>query len=179
MPSHRHRLFYALRPPTPQRLAMGAHRDAIAEGQGHVSNDRIHLTLGITNDFEELPEEIAHAMIAFADSVTGPPFAISLDRLSGSLTSVALRPSRRVRELSNLHRQLDRGMMRHGIRRHAWEFNPHATLLYRKGSPFQRPVTPISWKATDFVLIHSIVGANRHIELGSWPLEAAQLSFGW
>ncbi|HEY0413404.1 MAG TPA: hypothetical protein VGD66_09695 [Allosphingosinicella sp.] len=66
-------------------------------------------------------------------------------------------------------------MRRSGLLRDGWKFNPHCTLLYRKGESFLRPSPPFEWAATELVLVHSLVGANRHIELGRWPLVRRQL----
>ncbi len=172
-----HRFFYALQPPVRERALIGVYRDAIADAHGHVSNERLHLTIGITDDFESYPRHLEREMLAIGDEAAGTPFGISLDRLSGSARSIALRPSRRIGGLSNLHRQLDHSLSRRRIRRRDWSFSPHATLAYRTGKPFQQPVTPVAWDAVDFVLIHSEVGATRHHELGRWKLDPCQGSF--
>lgn len=169
-----HRFFFGLQPPRRERALIGVHRDAIEGAHGHVGNERIHLTLSITNDFECYPVQLESQLIAIGAEVATMPFEVSLDRLSGSARSVALRPSRRIGGLSDLHRQLDHGMTRRHLRRRDWSFSPHTTLAYRNGRPFQQPVTPIEWAATDFVLIHSEVGATRHTELARWPLISRQ-----
>jgi 2'-5' RNA ligase len=32
-------------------------------------------------------------------------------------------------------------------------------------------VNPVSWKVTEFVLVHSLVGQTRYIQLARWTLE--------
>ena len=172
-----HRFFYGLQPPRRECALIGVHRDAIEGAHGHVTDDRIHLTLSITEDFEDYPEDLAQTLLTIGNDTAAAPFLVSLDRLSGGSRSIALRPSRKIRNLSDLHRKLDHGLTRRRIRRRDWSFSPHTTLAYRTGKPFQQPVTPIAWDATDFVLIHSIVGATQHIELGRWPLIDRQGSF--
>lgn len=174
-----HRFFFAHVPPARPCALIGVHRDAIEGAHGHVTNDRIHVTLAITDDYEQYPAQLERELLAIGEEVAADPFGMSLDRLSGSARSVALRPSRRIGGLTDLHRQLDRGMSRRRLRRRDWTFSPHATLAYREGRPFQQPVTPVEWDATDFVLIHSAVGATRHTELARWPLISRQRSFGF
>ena len=177
MPAVCHRFFFGLQPPKQECALMGVHRDAIENAHGHVANDRFHLTLSITEDFDDYPRNLEQMLLAIGYETAAAPFAVSLDRLSGGSRSIALRPSRQIRNLSDLHRKLDHRLTRRHIRRRDWSFSPHATLAYRTGTPFQQPVAPIVWNATDFVLIHSIVGATQHIELGRWPLIDRQLVF--
>ncbi|MBO9714708.1 2'-5' RNA ligase family protein [Sphingomonas sp.] len=174
-----HRLFFALLPPFVQRNLIAVHRDAFPGATSLVANDRLHKTLAIAGDFERFPKAVAEAMLAIGAAVALGPFAVRLDRLSGSNRSIALRPSRRSAGLAELSRQLAEPLRRHGLARDGWSFSPHVTLLYRNGAPFQQPIEPIGWDATDFVLIHSVVGATRHVELGRWRLESRQGAFGF
>ncbi|RYE02464.1 MAG: hypothetical protein EOP61_08570 [Sphingomonadales bacterium] len=176
MAPHSHRLFYALRPPRAATARIGAIRNGIADGHGRVADERLHVTLGISADFDAFPDALARAMAAFAEEVSLDPFVISLDRLAASDRSVALRSSRRAKGLTQLYQQFDRPLRRWHIRRPDWAFNPHVTLLYRAGRPMLKPIAPIAWQACDFVLIHSVVGATQHIELGRWRLESRQRS---
>jgi 2'-5' RNA ligase len=172
----RHRLLFALRPPQAKHAEIARHRDGLT-ARGHVRDDRFHITLGITDDYDAYPEAEARRMIAIGDSIAVDPFTISLDRLAGSASSVALRPSHRPWGLSDLSRQLNGELVRWRLRREGWHFSPHLTLLYWEGQPFLVPVAPIAWEATDFVLIHSLVGETRHTELGRWSLISLQQSF--
>jgi 2'-5' RNA ligase len=44
------------------------------------------------------------------------------------------------------------------------------TLLYDSRVVRERPIEPIRIDVQDFVLVHSLVGRRRHIELARWPL---------
>lgn len=175
MAALRHRLFYALRPPVRQRALIGAQRDRF-DGDSRVANDRLHLTLGVTEDFDTLPEMVVRRMRAIGDATALDPLPVRLDRIVGSNRSIALRPGRIIAPLALLARQLGSDLRRAGLLRSGWEFSPHLTLVYRNGMPFQQPVDPIGWQASDFVLIHSLIGATRHIDLARWPLASRQLS---
>jgi|GEM_PF-6893550 len=92
----KHRLFFAYRPPAPIAGTIGALRAGLALDRGEVANDRLHLTLGITGDYDAFPQSVAEAMRRIGDAAEGWPMRIVLDRLSGSPTSVALRPQRAI-----------------------------------------------------------------------------------
>lgn len=51
-------------------------------------------------------------------------------------------------------------------------FEPHVTLAYAAQQVPAETVDEIRWTATEFVLIHSLLGQTRHIRLGSWALRA-------
>ena len=177
-----HRFFFGLQPSLPQRSEIARHRDAEAHrGYTLVSNPRLHLTLAVTQDFSSFPSQVPDLLTAIGAAIAIDPFVVKLDRLSGSANmrdngrgSIALRPSARPAALGELSRQLCRRMRHHVLLRARWEFNPHTTLLYWQGQPFLVPIEPICWTAIDFVLIHSLVGATQHIELGRWPLCSGQ-----
>lgn len=181
MPTHGHRLLYALRPAPLARNLIGVQRDQLGLADALVENDRLHITLGITEDFERRPYAAAKDLLAIAEQVSAAPVPVTLDRVSagGDGDSIALRPSRKIDALAELGHQLQRGLRAAGLLRRGWDFHPHVTLLYRKGRPFTRTIPPIGWEATDFVLIHSILGAHQHIELGRWPLIERQGAFGF
>lgn len=170
-----HRLFFALQPPAPEARRMGLIRDQLGEPKASVSNERLHVTLGITDDYAVLPHDLVHRARQIGDSIAGDPFALCLDRLSAGARSVALRPSRRPPALTALQKRIDDLMLYWGMRRGDWRFSPHVTLAYREGPVLLEPVTPVAWEAREIVLIHSLVGATRHIELGRWPLVRHQL----
>jgi RNA 2',3'-cyclic 3'-phosphodiesterase len=47
---------------------------------------------------------------------------------------------------------------------------PHVTLLYDKRVVDEQPIEPISWAVREFVLIRSLRGQTRHIDLARWQL---------
>jgi RNA 2',3'-cyclic 3'-phosphodiesterase len=57
--------------------------------------------------------------------------------------------------------------LRRGVR-----FNPHITLSYQHGNPFEEQIDSFSWLAEEFLLIHSHIGLTRHDVVGRWPLGA-------
>lgn len=144
------------------------------------------MTLASTHRFDRFPEALARRMIDWAAALSAEPVRLRLDRLSGCAlpardhkSSIAVRPARRPPGLSDISRRLSEPLERAGMLREGWSFNPHVTLLYWQGHAFEQPIEPIRWEATDFVLIYSVVGMTRHIELGRWPLDRRQRAFGF
>ncbi|MFC3713924.1 2'-5' RNA ligase family protein [Sphingoaurantiacus capsulatus] len=170
MPADSHRFLFALTPPPD--IARRLHALA-PDFPDKMLPERLHMTLAITDDFERVPEGLAPALQHAGGFVFAEAFELTLDRRRGSHRSIALRPAQAIQGLSELHRQLAAGMRRAGVpMRRGWSFGPHVTLAYRKGEPFITPTRPISWQATQFVLIESLVGRTIHRELGRWPLDA-------
>ena len=166
-----HRWFFALKPDeiTARRTHAFAERE-LGEG-GLLPPERHHVTLALTTDFERAPPGLVAALLRAGDAVTAAPFDLLLDQLSGSARTVALRPSHAVPPLRDLQRRIVAAMAAQGVvLRPDWAFNPHETLCYRKGTPFQRPVEGFRWAVSAFVLVHSFVGLSRHETLRQWPL---------
>jgi 2'-5' RNA ligase len=163
------RLFFAVTPSKSAgaRIAWIRDRQAI---ESEVADERLHATMGITRDFEDFPDALATQMAAIGDAVAAAPADIVLDRLSGSTRSLALRPAHVLKGLADLAGQLQRPMARADMLRPEWRYDFHVTLGYRDGPVFTRPVDPIGWHCSEFVLIHSIAGRTKHIVLRRWPL---------
>lgn len=174
-----HRLFFAFPIAAGVRDAMAGHRDGLGGTKSIVSDDRLHMTLAITDDYPQLSCPQVDTMLALGSHLAASPVPLRLDQLSGGPGSVALRPSKRIKALTELTGTLSHRMTAAGLLRPRWRCHPHVTLLYRAGEAFTRAVDPICWIATDVVLIHSIVGAHQHIELGRWPLIERQCSFAF
>jgi 2'-5' RNA ligase len=47
-------------------------------------------------------------------------------------------------------------------------FTPHVTLAYGDQQLPEQAIGPVSWRAADFVLIHSELGRTKYNELGRW-----------
>lgn len=168
------RLFFALLPP--QRLALQTAAwasETLGDGWQVQRPDRLHVTLAITDDFDRCPFELLDRMLRVGERVEASPFAISLDHMSFSHRSAALRPSHANAGLKMLQKAISEAMAAMDVPvRHGWHFSPHMTLGYRDGRPAQRAVEARQWHVEDFVLIRSLVGQTQHLELGRWPLNA-------
>lgn len=180
----RHHLFYAVLPTHEQRARI-ALRSLFLDGATSIVGDtRLHMTMGITPLYADYPEALADQMCGWASRVANDPVPLTLDLVTGwarpdERGAVCLRPARRPRALAALSRELCAPLIRHGALREDWAFNPHVTLLYWRGDSFEHAIDAVAWQAAEFVLIHSMVGANRHRLLGRWPLVSRQGAFAF
>lgn len=169
-----HRLFFAIRPPGEAVRYILEEQRRFAPGHS-VRAEHLHLTTAIVNDHAIFPTAIAERMCAIADAIIADQFPIVLDQVAASHRSVVMVPSEPLHGFRAFQRRLADGMARAGIRqRRDWRFSPHITLLYRHGRPLRQWTDTLSWRATEFVLIHSLVGETRHEVLARWPLLAPQ-----
>ena len=174
-----HWYFFCLQPPVPIRRQMGVLRDQFGHGDRPVADHRLHMTLARTARHERFRPDVAAELTAIGERIDAEPFRISLDRLSAGHWGVALRPNVTPQGLRLLQRQIHRCLAVSSVAREDHAFNPHVTLSYGPREPYLRSVPPFAWRAAHLVLIHSIVGAGKHVELGRWRLERRQLSLAF
>jgi 2'-5' RNA ligase len=62
------------------------------------------------------------------------------------------------------------GQMRRAGFRVPRSYTPHMTLLWGDRCVGDHPMPPVGWMVRDFVLIRSLIGQSRHVELGRWCL---------
>ena len=48
-----------------------------------------------------------------------------------------------------------------GLGRYAKPYTPHMTLLYESAEVREHPIEPISWRAMEFRLVHSLLGQTN------------------
>lgn len=174
-----HRLFYALKPSPAEARRIGRIRNAFGPARAIVEDHRLHATLGITADYPDFPGRLAAQMLAIGASIDSGPVSLLLEEIVGTRRAIALCPGRCPKTWRDLQTQIGTALKRRDILRPGWRSSPHLTLLYRPGEFFRTPVPRVAMESADFVLIHSLVGETRHIELGRWPLRARQGSFSF
>lgn len=138
--------------------------------------DRFHITLHHLGDYVGLPKSIVTAASEAAASVAMPAFDVSFDRVA----SFAGRPSNRpfvlrgnedLVALMAFQQALGKAMKGVGLGRWAQGvYTPHVTLLYDDRLVPEEPVEPVRWSASEFVLVHSLLGRSVHVPLACWPL---------
>lgn len=169
-----HRLFFAFRPPAGAVGHIAAEQGRFGPGR-RIRCRHFHITTAILADYATFPQAQADRMIAAGDMLPVDAFRLILDLAVASDSSVALRPSEPLPALHAFQKRLAHAMRDAGLAmRPRWRFHPHMTLLYRAGLRFAAPVDAISWQATEFVLIHSLVGLGRHEVLARWPLRVSR-----
>jgi tRNA(adenine34) deaminase len=174
------RLFFAVLPSpaaaqTIAELAKGLQSELGLKGRP-LQTDRFHITLHHLGDYVGLRQDIVAAAMQAASSVQAEAFDVCFDRA----ISFKGRPDRKpfvlrggdgLRDLTALQQSLGMAMKRTILG--SWvqpKFTPHVTMLYDDQLVEERAVEPVSWEASEFVLIHSLLGQTRHIVLGRWAL---------
>ena len=168
-----HNLYFAVQPAADERQRIADLVASLRIGGVPVRLDRLHITtLSLVHD-DVLPEGFAQEAAEIAASIRMPAFRVIFDRLVGGNRSALLLPSEQLEGLRMFRERLGFALMRAGIPfRQSGKFTPHMTLLYG-GQPMpEQEIEPISWLVEDFVLINTVIGETKHVEVGRWPLSA-------
>jgi 2'-5' RNA ligase len=164
------RLFFALLPPPGVAAEIGWWRDRSGWRRGPVSDNRLHMTFLRIGDFPASPSGLIAYLAARTARLGLPACRIVLDRMVFDRKAARLVASERIAALASAQRRLRDGL---GLKRRA-RFSPHVTLHYDPGPGVATWIDPISWRATELVLIESIVGRHVHRIRGRWPLKSAE-----
>jgi len=168
-----HNLFFAVQPAAEERARIGDLIASLRIGGVPMRLDRLHITTLSLVIGDVLPDGLAQQAAEIAASVRMPAFRVIFDRLVGGNRSALLLPSEPLEALRMFRERLGFALTRAGIAfRLRGRFTPHVTLLYGGQPRPEIEIEPISWLVEDFVLIDSLVGETKHIELGRWPLRS-------
>ncbi|WP_375203895.1 2'-5' RNA ligase family protein [Hyphococcus sp.] len=139
--------------------------------------DRFHVSLQNLDRYECVPNEVVDSAGKAAAHLQQDSFDLTLDRAQSFSRGpggcpLVLLPGDGVEALCEFHRNLGAALKREGLGRFAaFDFTPHLTLLYGDRLVEEHPVSPISWRVTEFSLVLSHVGQTRYDILGQWPLD--------
>ena len=180
------RLFFALRPchAAARRIAESASvlRSELGLRGKLLPPERLHITLHLLGDFPYLPANVVACASRIADHVAErqpvAAFDLSVDRAMSFRRNVGASPfaaqiGTGKAQLVELWLALGAALRQSGFplpRTRPSQFTPHVTLMYGDPVASVQPITPISWTANEFVLIHSLLGRGQHVQLGHWPL---------
>ena len=176
------RLFFAVYPPPDAAARILGLAGELREAEGlkgrlH-SAEQLHVTLFYLGDYDGLPDAVVAAASAAAGAVRAAPFAARFDRAVSFTAQARNRPftlqgGAGVAGLAALHGALATELGKAGLASEARApFTPHVTLLYDDKAVVERPVPPVDWVVTEFVLMRSLLGRSTHVPLGRWPLRA-------
>lgn len=176
-----HRLFFAVRPDLEAKsmAAEVAQRCIDAHGLSgrRVPPERLHVTLHWLGDHDGVPHELVCQAKEAGGSVEMAPFDVGFD-LIGSLggagtRGLALTGAAELKKLRQLQSALATAMRAAGIGHHIRRrFRPHVSLLYCRQHVARQPITPIRWRVDELVLIDSLLGCGKYIDIGRWPLRS-------
>jgi RNA 2',3'-cyclic 3'-phosphodiesterase len=168
-----HRLFFGVLPPPFIAAEMAALPAAMGWDRKPNRVDRLHMTLALTEDFPEMPPQVIDAFVEIGNTISAEPFRLVFDRAIASKSLLLLFPSEPLLPVEQFRQNLVEAIAAAGLPlRKGVQFNPHITLSYQKGEPFDQPIGSFIWLAEEFVLIHSHVGLTRHDVDGRWKLSA-------
>lgn len=173
------RLFFALFPSATATARIYALQQDLRVRHGlwgrPIAMNRLHVTLAHLGDYASLPNDI----VAKARDVAGRIDAAPIDVTFETALSFTGRPRNRPFVLQGktgtegvkaFQRQLGVAMKACGLGRFARPYTPHMTLLYDTAGVTEHQIDPLTWTATEFVLVHSLLGQTRHVRLGVWQL---------
>jgi 2'-5' RNA ligase len=173
-------LFFALRVGVENAARVVQLCDRLCRQNGlrrrRIAADLLHVTLHGIGAYDGLPNFVVERAREAGAAVSTSSFplmfdlAVSFNNGRGKRPFV-LCPSHDLEGLFRLHLVLGEAMKRARIGRHLRShFTPHMTLLYDTRTVPELPIEPIFIHVRDFVLVHSIIGQHKHIELARWPL---------
>jgi 2'-5' RNA ligase len=143
-----------------------------------LKTERFHVTLHHLGDYAGLPQGLVDVACTVAASIAAAPFDVTFDRAASFSTAPRNRPfvlrgGDGVASLIAFQQTLGDALKKTVLGRWAKPaYTPHVTLLYDDRSVPEQTVPAVSWTASEFVLIHSLIGQTLHVPLGRWPLRA-------
>ena len=173
-------LFFALLPDTARavRIAQLAQqwRDEHGLKGKPLATERFHVTLHHLGNHRGLPQDIVMRAGKAAAAVVVAPFELGFDRTLSFLGRAGNRPFVLVGgdglvALTAFEQVLGVALEKGGFGYRAKpRYTPHVTLQYDERSIAEQTVETVAWTAHEFVLVHSLIGKNRHVVLARWPL---------
>ena len=134
---------------------------------------RRHVSLAAVGRRDQLLDGSVDLMRTLSARVVAAPFEVRFNRIASfGGDSVVLFDDQGNPGVDSFCRIFSRAMAGTPLA-HKRQFTAHMTVLYDHSLHLHaHPIEPISWIAKRFVLIESMQGAGRHIELGRWYLSA-------
>lgn len=175
-------LYFALRPDAVAARAMAEVARRCRRGHGLPGSaygaDRLHVSLSAVQCPRGVRKGDIAAALRAAARVKAVRFPVAFDRLCtfqghGKHPTV-LCCGGGAAPLVALRERLRGELAKEGLCRGRDQFEPHVTLWWStQRLPPSHLDEPIRWTVEDFVLVRSLVGHSRHIDLRRWPLGPA------
>ena len=168
------RLFFALWPDDATRAALATlAREQIKRQAKRVVTDNLHLTLAFPGN---VTARVQSCLEEAADSITGAPFALAIDRLgywSGPRIIWAA-PAQTPPGLWSLAAALREVLATCGLEPEKRPYQAHITLARKASKALTvTRIAPIPWSIRQFCLVESVSepAGVRYRVLRFWPLE--------
>ena len=182
------RLFFAILPDPATAARICVFTQQLSQEHGlrgrPLLADRLHITLHHLGDYAGLPDGLIDRACQAAAQIQAASFDVTFERVlsfgrkSRNRPIVLLGNQAELGGLADLaafQKVLYAQMCRAGLQgekqiaRQNANFTPHTTLLYDMTDVPEQAIEPISWRATEFVLVHSLLGKTKHVHLARWP----------
>jgi 2'-5' RNA ligase len=167
-----HHLFIMAKPPEEvvQQIA------ALSRTSRTRPSDLLHMTVQPVLVLEWMPADMAddvrRSLQELCGKIDAPSGEVVMNRIVESAKAVTLRGT--MHGASEFHAAICAGLGRNGLPLLDYHFAPHITLAYRADGRGHEFIEPIRWVVEQFLLVESIYGETRHIELGRWSLRSRQ-----
>jgi 2'-5' RNA ligase len=131
--------------------------------------ERLHVSLCFVGMHADITD-------AAASDVRMRPFAVAFNCMTRFSKGVGKRPLVLIGDdgvggLTALQMSLGAAMREAGFAaRASANYTPHVTLMYGTLPIDEQMIKLIGWTVRDFVLVRSLHGKRRHVELERWPL---------
>jgi 2'-5' RNA ligase len=174
--------FFALRPDSRARAeiagAAARFRRAQRASGVPVPIDNLHLSLCPMGRPERLRQPLEHAMLAAGAAVRAKAFVVTLDTAmrciptGGQFPFVLCIDQAAAEATLRLRKAIAEAQRAQGLRVNGVSsFHPHVALQSGPAiDAIEESITPIQWRAEEFVLIRSFFGQSSHEIVGRWPL---------
>ncbi|HSQ70673.1 MAG TPA: RNA 2',3'-cyclic phosphodiesterase [Steroidobacteraceae bacterium] len=173
-PGQAHRLFFALWPDAALQAVLVERLPTLAAAvRGRPQRpDQWHLTLEFLGG---VPADRVPAVEQAAAAVEGRCFEICFDQVEywRRAQVLCLAASTVPASLTDLVLELRSALAARGFEPERREFRPHLTLARKVlRAPRKRPIGPLMWPASEFVLVESATGpdGSRYTVRRRWPL---------
>ncbi|MEY2926679.1 MAG: hypothetical protein RL367_1156 [Pseudomonadota bacterium] len=134
-----------------------------------VTGDRLHVPLAILDDLKGRRPDVAEALADIGRRFKPQPVRLAFDRLAVAKDQVLLVSTEPMPVLLTVQAQLQLAMQKAGFaRRKQWRFSPQISLATRQGRGHCNWIEPVSWQASELLLIQNQLGAARHHVLARW-----------
>ncbi|MHA6721445.1 2'-5' RNA ligase family protein [Sphingomonas sp. RS2018] len=130
----------------------------------------LHVTMLSLGDAADLPVWALDDLRRRLAAIRSSPFRLIFDRVVANRRHATLLPSEPLPHASAARQALIAALDARAAFRRDPPFRPHVTLAYRCDVVVDAAIDPIAWLVDEIVLVESIVGEARHVELGRFPL---------
>lgn len=166
-----HRLYFALKPSEAAVAGIAAVRAQLGVAASHVADERLHVELFALDLPMTPPPGLIAEMGRVAARLGGAALRIEFGELAGDGAVTALLPGSPMPVLRAFQQRLALALAGAGIwPGRGFGFEPRLILAHGQQHSFRRAIRPVSWRANELVLVHSLTGLTEHVVLGRWGL---------